>query len=85
MTLAALPSREPEYDILCDLEMWKKRSFLCYIADQPLFARKMRSLIGHDAAVNLDAAGIGALEAGDQAEQGRLAATRGTEDRQQSA
>jgi hypothetical protein len=85
MALAALPSRQPEYDILCDLEMWKERPFLCDIAYPPLFGRKMHSPIGHDAAVNLDAAGIGALEAADQAEQGRLAATRGTEDRQQSA
>ncbi len=65
--------------------MRKQRAFLRDIADAAAFRRAVQAGAGDRLAMQRDLAGIRPLEAGDQAEQRRLAAAGGAEDGDQLA
>ena len=70
---------ERERDIAFDRHVWKERVALEHHPHRPALRRAPREVF----AVQQDAAAIGEVEAGDHAQQRRLAATRGPEQREE--
>ena len=69
-------------DIACDAEMGPERIVLKHQPDPPPVRRGERALVADDAPRQLDRAGIGPLQPGDHAQDGRLAAAAWTQQRQ---
>jgi hypothetical protein len=78
---APLGAGQSEHDVLGDAQVRKQRAFLRHVADTPLLGRQMQAVAGHAAAIDLDRAGISALEAAQHAQQRSLAAARRAEQR----
>ena len=83
--LAALPPRQAEDDVVRHAEMREERAFLGDVADLSPLRRGVLPGAADDPSGDPDRAGIGVLEAAEEAKQGRLAAARAAEDRDQPA
>jgi hypothetical protein len=77
--LASLASGQSEGDVAGDIEMREERAVLPDVADPSALWRNQDRSIGEYVAVDRDAPVVGPDEAGDRAEQGRLAAAGGAE------
>ncbi len=71
---AALAAREPEADVVLDAQMGEQGAFLGHVADAALLGREVRAPVVERLRAEGDRAPLGALEAGDHAQQRRLAA-----------
>ena len=80
---AALAAGEPEADVLLDAQVWEQRTLLWHVADAALLRRQVRACIVERLPAERHAAPLGALEAGDHAQQRGLAAAGEAEHRGQ--
>ena len=76
-------ARQAEGDVAGDVEVGEERVILEDHADAPPLRRQAEAGTGDGLAGDLDRAGVGRLEAGDQAQHRRLAAAARPKQRQQ--
>ncbi len=74
LAAAPLGPRQPEADVAGHVEVREQRAFLGHVADPALLRRHVATAVVQRPAGKADLAALGALEAGDDAEQRRLAA-----------
>lgn len=79
------PPPKSKRDVAADREMRKQRALLRHVPDPPSFGRNVQAGGRNRHAIDRDHSSIGALEAGDQAQQSCLAAARRSEDGDQRA
>ena len=78
--LPALSPGEPEDDVRRDIEVGEQRTLLRHVPHPPTLGGHERPVAGHDVVAQPDRAGVRCGEPGDEPQQGRLAAARGTQD-----
>ena len=84
-TGVALRTRKSKGDVGGDVEVGEQRSLLRHEADPALLGGDVGALVADDPLADANRAGVGALEAGDQPQQRRLAAARRTEHGREAA
>ena len=82
---AAAPAREPEADVLGDGQVGEEQAVLRHVADAPRWAGTLVLRVVERLAVERDAPASGAVEAGEQAQQRRLAGSRRPEHGREAA
>jgi hypothetical protein len=80
-----MPGGEPEADVGFDGQVREQAALLRDVADPAPFRPGVDARAIDQDVADLDRAGVGAVEAGHQPQQGRLAATGGTENRRQGS
>ena len=84
-SLPLAPPRQPEGDVLGHGQVREQSVVLEHHPHPPLLGRQGDPRAGDKPAADLDRAAVGPLEAGDEPQRRRLAATAGAEQRQQMA